>query len=167
MGGAAMTKYLSDLRRSTVFNLNEIALIQQDGRYSLDFIRSLRSMDEYNIYKNAGLVERRLETGERVLLPKGFNFDFVDPHTKMTNLELMSKGYNPVDANGIKYEWHHVGQKTDSPLALLTKAQHHDNHGILHPSNELSEVHTPGNEKAWTQLRKMINRTLSSAGILP
>ncbi len=167
VGGAAMTKYLSDLSRSTVFNLNEIALIQQDGRYSLDFIRSLRSMDEYNIYKNAGLVERRLETGERVLLPKGFNFDFVDPHTKMTNLELMANGYNPVDAEGIKYEWHHVGQKTDSPLALLTKAQHHDNHGILHLNGELSEVHTPGNEKAWTQLRKMINRTLSSAGILP
>lgn len=167
MGSAAMTMYLSDLRQSTVFNLNEIALIQQDGRYSLDFIRSLRSMDEYNIYKNAGLVERRLETGERVLLPEGFNFDFVDPHTKMTNLELMANGYNPVDAKGIKYEWHHVGQKTDSPLALLTRAQHHDNHGILHPSGELSEVHTPGNEKAWTQLRKMINRTLSSAGILP
>ena len=167
MGSAAMTKYLSDLRQSTVFNLNEIALIQQDGRYSLDFIRSLRSMDEYNIYKNAGLVERRLETGERVLLPDGFNFDFVDPHTKMTNLELMAKGYNPIDPSGVKYEWHHVGQKTDSPLALLTRAQHHDNHGILHPSGEVSEVHTPGNEKAWTQLRKMINRTLSSAGILP
>ncbi|MDO4387193.1 MAG: HNH/ENDO VII family nuclease [Clostridia bacterium] len=167
LGGAKETAYLSKLSRKMVISLDDAARIQREKKYSLEFLRALRSMDEYKIYKDSKLMEYKLENGQRVLLPEGFDFDFVDSRTGMTNLELMAKGYNPVDLSGVKYEWHHVGQKTDSPLALLTKAQHHDNHGILHPSGEISEVHTPGNEKAWTQLRKMINRTLSSAGILP
>lgn len=167
IGGAQGKAVLSALRREMHIGSNDVKRIQKEEQYSLSFIYSVRSMEEYEIYRKAELVEYRLETGEHVLLPKEFNFNTVDPHTQMTNLELMAKGYNPVDPSGVKYEWHHVGQKTDSPLALLTRAQHHDNHGILHPSGEISEVHTPGNEKAWTQLRKMINRTLSSAGILP
>lgn len=167
VGGAKETAYLSKLSRKMAISMDDAARIQREKKYSLEFLRALRSMDEYKIYKDSKLMEYKLENGQRVLLPEGFDFDFMDSHTGMTNLELMANGYNPVDAKGIKYEWHHVGQKADSPLALLTRAQHHDNHGILHPSGELSEVHTPGNEKAWTQLRKMINRTLSSVGILP
>lgn len=163
IGGAQETATLVKLSRGMSISLDDAALIQREKRYSLEFLRSVRTMDEYGVYKDANLIEYKLENSQRVLLPKGFDFDFVDPHTGMTNLELMSKGFNPVDASGVKYEWHHVGQQADSPLALLTKAQHHDNHGILHTSTGPSEVHTPGGEAAWTKLRKMINQMAHDA----
>lgn len=163
IGGAQETANLVKLSRGMSISLDDAALIQHERRYSLEFLRSVRTMDEYEVYKKANLIEYKLENGQRVLLPKDFDFDFVDPRTGMTNLARMSKGLNPVDASGINYEWHHVGQQADSPLALLTKAQHHDNHGILHTSTGPSEVHTPGGEAAWTKLRKMINQMAHDA----
>lgn len=163
IGGVSETATLSKLSRGMAISMDDAARIQREKKYSLEFLRALRSMDEYEVYNEAKLLEYKLETGQRVLLPEGFDFDFVDPHTGKTNLKLMAEGLNPVDANGIKYEWHHVGQQADSPLALLTKAQHHDNHGILHTSTDPSEVHTPGGEAAWTKLRKMINQMAHDA----
>lgn len=163
IGGAQETAILARLSRGMSISLDDAALIQRERRYSLKFLRSVRTMDEYGVYKEANLIEYKLENGQRVLLPKDFDFDFVDPHTGKTNFKLMAEGLNPVDTNGVKYEWHHVGQQADSPLALLTKAQHHDNHGILHTSTGPSEVHTPGGEAAWTKLRKMINQMAHDA----
>lgn len=163
IGGAQETAALVKLSRGMSISLDDAALIQREKRYSLEFLRSVRAMDEYGVYKDANLIEYKLENGQRVLLPEGFDFDLVDPHTGKTNFKLMAEGLNPVDTKGVKYEWHHVGQQADSPLALLTKAQHHDNHGILHTSTAPSEVHTPGGEAAWTKLRKMINQMAHDA----
>lgn len=163
IGGAQETAALVKLSRGMSISLDDAALIQREKRYSLEFLRSVRAMDEYGVYKDANLIEYKLENGRRVLLPEGFDFDLVDPHTGKTNFKLMAEGLNPVDTKGVKYEWHHVGQQADSPLALLTKAQHHDNHGILHTSTAPSEVHTPGGEAAWTKLRKMINQMAHDA----
>ena len=55
---------------------------------------------------------------------------------------LMGEGYPPHDVNGDPYELHHIGQLTDSPLAELTWAQHHDggNFEVLHTFDDYSDI---------------------------
>ncbi len=161
-GAAAETSVLSKWHNLTNISWNDAAKIQREGRFSLDFIRNISSMEEYEAYKNADLREYRLRNGESVLLPDDFDFDFADPKTNKTNLQLLIEGYNPVDANGVKYEWHHVNQRVDSPLALLTNAQHHGNHAVLH-SKTVSTVHTPENGSDWNRIRRLLNKYVASA----
>lgn len=161
-GAAAETSVLSKWHNLTNISWNDAAKIQREGRFSLDFIRNISSMEEYEVYKNANLREYRLLNGDSVLLPDDFDFDFVDPKTNKTNLQLLIEGYNPVDANGVKYEWHHVNQRVDSPLALLTNAQHHNNHAALHP-NPVSTVHTPENGQDWNRIRRLLNKYVASS----
>ena len=160
-GAVQQTSSLVKWHKATNLSYDEIAIIQRDSNYSLDFIRSVKTMDEYNIYKKANLREYSLSDGKKVLLPDDFDFDFVDPKTNMTNLQLLQKGYNPVDANGVKYEWHHVGQEVDSPLALLTYDQHHSNHAILH-TKTVSTVHTPDAPEDWNRIRRLLNKYVAN-----
>ncbi len=150
-GAAAKTINLAGLRRATQMSMNDIARIQMYSNFSDATIRNMHSMEEFNIYQKANLVEYDLG-GKKLLLPSDADWDFRDPATGLTNRELISNGLNPVDSQGIKYEWHHVGQKTTSPLALLTNAQHHGNDSILHISKP-TEVHI-GNDSVWKAEKK-------------
>ena len=54
----------------------------------------------------------------------------------VTNLERMKRGFPAIDPKtGKAYELHHIGQKVDSPLAILTKKEHTENYKILHDTN--------------------------------
>lgn len=167
IGGAQENAFLSEYSKLLNLTKNDVAQIQRDDRFSLEFIRVLLSMDEYKVYKDAKLVEYRLEgqkLGSRhILLPEDFSLNWKDPKTGFTNRQRMQAGLNPVDRYGNIYEWHHVGQKTDSPLALMTKEQHHKNHSILHPSSRSSDVHIPENESTWKSTKTLINETLVAA----
>ena len=158
-GAASETSFLYKWHKATSIPWNEAAIIQRESRYSIDFIRTVHSLDEYNVYKEAGLVEYNIG-GNRVLVPKGFDFDMKVPGTNLTNRQLMERGLNPVDASGLKYNWHHVGQKTDSPLALLTYTQHKTNHKILHANLTQSEVHV-GDDSIWGAAREALNKAVA------
>ena len=116
-------------------------------------------MDEYAVYQNANLMEYEYG-GRRFLIPEDLDWDFMDPATGMTNRQLVKAGYNPVDNQGIKYELHHVGQKTDSPLALLTREQHQVNTSVLH-TDRVSQVRPNGNNTSWLADKKEALRLLS------
>ena len=49
---------------------------------------------------------------------------------------------SPIDETGRPYELHHIGQRADSPLAILTYAEHHspENYSILHYAKEGKHV---------------------------
>ncbi len=158
-GAAFEISFLHKWHKKTNISWNDAARIQRESKYSLDFLQSVHSMEEYNVYKEAGLREYYVD-GQHVLLPKDFDFDYVDPRTGMTNRDLMRKGNNPVSADGI-YDWHHVGQKKDSPLALLTKSQHQKNYSILHPNRTKSEVRPGGDDSDWEKAKRIINRLLA------
>ena len=49
-----------------------------------------------------------------------------------TNIERVRNNLSPIDATGKSYELHHIGQKDDSPLAVLTSDEHHKNFSTLH-----------------------------------
>ena len=65
--------------------------------------------------------------------------------TKVTNLERMQRGFAPIEpATGKAYELHHIGQKSDGTLAVLTRDQHRKNASILNQPGKASEIDRSG-----------------------
>lgn len=54
----------------------------------------------------------------------------------------MEKGKPPLDKDGNPIELHHIGQKSDSPLAELTRDEHRGkgNDSILHDKTQDTEI---------------------------
>ncbi len=132
--------------------MNDIATIQTKSNFSDATIRKIHSLKEFDVYQKAELVEYQFED-RTFLLPKDMNWDFVDPATGLTNRQLVKLDLNPVDSHGIKYQLHHVGQKTNSPLALLTQDQHQMNSNVLH-TQKVSEVRPKGDNTFWENDKK-------------
>lgn len=121
--------------------MNEAARIQRETKWPLDIVKSLHSYDEFTIYKNAGLQPTRISSGEWAFV-REIDWSLVDSKGR-TNVQRVSEwGLAPIDANGTPYDLHHVGQKADSPLAILTWDEHHSkgNYSILHYAEEGKNV---------------------------
>ena len=114
--------------------------VLSDSGYSTEVIDNIASEEEAAIYQDAGL-ECETVNGKDVLVNNDIDLDQVDDWGD-TNLERMEKGRPPCDADGRPFELHHVGQKSDSPLAELTHAQHMEggNNTILHDTTKESEI---------------------------
>ena len=112
----------------------------------MDVISQLHSMDEYLVYKEAGL--KPVMVNGRVALVQNIDLNYVSQlpdGTEVTNLVRMQKGYAPLDpATGKTYQLHHIGQKADGTLAVLTEAQHQGNSAILNIADKASEIDRPG-----------------------
>ncbi len=121
------------LKGATMNNLtmNEAALIQKESKLPLDFIKNFHSVDEYTIYKNSGLQLTKINGKWSYI--QDIDWDFIgDLEDGRTNAQRVLDGLAPLDSTGKSYELHHIGQQADSPLAILTNAQHHGNYGTLH-----------------------------------
>lgn len=122
--------------------MNEAAIIQADSNLPIDVISQLHSMDEYLVYKDAGL--KTVMVNGRTALIQNIDLDYVSQlpdGTEVTNLVRMQKGYAPLDpATGKAYQLHHIGQKADGTLAVLTENQHQGNAAILNITGKESEI---------------------------
>ncbi len=122
--------------------MNEVARIQKESKYPLDIIKEMKSWKEYEIYKDAGL--KPVMVNGRTALVQNIDLDFVSQlpdGTEVTNLVRMQKGYAPLDpATGKAYQLHHIGQKADGTLAVLTAEQHQGNSAILNIFGKESEI---------------------------
>lgn len=108
------------------------------NRYPANIVKFIRTPAESEIYEAANLspeiingkmaLTRNIDLASISKLPSG---------QTVTNLERMQMGYAPIDSMGNSYELHHIGQSVNSPLAILTKAEHMgDGHNtILHDMN--------------------------------
>ena len=123
------------LKENDVYIRNEI---NEQSPYSDEINKYIKSIEELNVYKEAGLKER--EINGRLCLCRDIDEDYVDPKTGLTNKELMEKGRSPIDAStGEKIELHHIGQEYDSPLAELTSdSEHGDKYSQLHQNESES-----------------------------
>lgn len=101
--------------------MNEAALIQADSGYPLSIIREFHSIDEYNVYRQAGLEPYMI--GNKTALIRDIDWSYKDAFGR-TNLERIAAGENPLDPTGVAYEVHHVGQQNDSIFAVLTQSEH-------------------------------------------
>ena len=101
--------------------MNEAAAIQKESKYPLDVIKQFHSTEEYNVFKNAGLKPTMVDG--RSTLAREIDLLLKDDKGR-TNLERMKQGLSPLSTNGETIELHHVGQKADGTLAMLTTSEH-------------------------------------------
>lgn len=144
--GGSSEAFLLNSATKSVLTMNEAAIIQADSNLPMDVISQLHSMDEYLVYKEAGL--KPVMVNGRVALVQNIDLNYVSQlpdGTEVTNLVRMQKGYAPLDpATGKTYQLHHIGQKADGTLAVLTEAQHQGNSAILNIADKASEIDRPG-----------------------
>lgn len=140
LGGADEAIALKGAIRSGL-TMNEAAKIQKETKWSLDIIKSIHSYDEFLIYKKAGNYPIKLGSGKWAF-EKTIDWNLIDSQGR-TNVQRVSEwGLAPIDASGKSFELHHIGQKADSPLAILTWKEHHSksNYTILHYQKEGKNV---------------------------
>lgn len=132
--------------------MNEAATIQKESKYPLDVIKQFKSMEEYNVYKEAGLTAQMVDGKIALVQNIDLNYKSVLPDGReVTNLQRMIEGYAPLDPlTGKAYQLHHIGQKANGTLAVLTEAQHQGNSAILNTIGKESEI----NRAAFDKIRE-------------
>lgn len=135
-------------------SMNEAAMIQKESKYPNNVIKQIHNMDEYNALKSADL-KAKMVNGKTALIKENIDLNLVD-EMGHTNLERMAEGYSPLDKNGHKYELHHIGQKNDATLAVLTREEHDSK--FLHGFKEISEI----DKKAFKKQRQQFWMTMAT-----
>ena len=114
--------------------------IKDETDWSDEIIESIRSLKEYEVYKNAGLQEVEIN-GRKCLVRSDIDWDQKDSMGR-TNRERAESGLSPINKEGETIELHHIGQKKDAPLAELTPDEHRsrENYSVLHDIKKESEI---------------------------
>jgi len=114
--------------------------IKNETGWSDEIINSIRSMEEYRIYKDAGLQEVEIN-GRKCLVRNDIDWEQEDSMGR-TNKERAEAGLSPINKDGDIIELHHIGQKKEGPLAELTPDEHRgkENYSILHDTYKESEI---------------------------
>lgn len=142
--------------------MNQAAIIQADSGLPIDVISQMHSLDEYLVYKDAGL--KPIMVNGRTALVQNIDLDYISQlpdGTEVTNLVRMQSGYAPLDpTTGKAYQLHHIGQKADATLAVLTESQHLGNAAILNIFGKESEIVRPEfattRKEFWEYMGKVI-----------
>lgn len=114
--------------------------IKEETGWSDVIIDSLRSIEEYEIYREAGLVE--VEIGDKkCLIRNDIDWNQKDVMGR-TNKQRAEQGLSPINKDAKVIELHHIGQHENSPLAELTTEEHRGkgNDTILHNKTKDSEI---------------------------
>lgn len=136
--------------------------IKDKTGWSDKIVNAIRTKEEAQVYIDAGLVEGEINGKPALLQPNIDGKACNDPKwPDWNNKDLAEEGYPPRDKNGRPYELHHIGQKTDSPLAELTHEQHHSdgNFKILHTFDESSIDRVQFNKERkeyWSERSKLL-----------
>lgn len=143
LGGSAENlsgESIEDQNQSEGLSEEEKEQIKKETGWSDEIIDAIGSMEEYEIYKNAGLVEAEID-GKKCLIRNDIDWNQKDAEGR-TNRERASQGLPPCNKDGKTIELHHIGQHADSPLAELTPEEHRGkgNDSILHDKTRASEI---------------------------
>ena len=119
---------------------NDISNELKESGWSDEIVNNIGSLEEYEIYKNAGLVEVEIG-GKKCLIRNDIDWNKEDAFGR-TNQERAEQGLSPLDNDGKPIELHHIGQHADSPLAELKQEEHRgkENDSILHNKNKETEI---------------------------
>ncbi len=137
----------------------EKAKIKEETGWSDEIIENIKNMKQYEILKNAGLIEVEIN-GRKCLIKENIDLDYTD-EDGVSNRDRIARGLAPLDSKtGKPLELHHLGQKADSPLVELTEEEHRTgeyedgkkNQSLWHDNTVETEVHGEGNN--WDQERK-------------
>ncbi len=154
------------LRGATLngLTMNEAALIQKESGFPLKLIKEFKTIDEYNVYKNAGLYTNMVNG--RLALVRDIDPNYIatlEDGTRISNLELMANGKAPFDPiTGKRFDLHHINQDKDSVLAILTKAEHTGNDSILHDKAKEGVHNVLTGDKAWSKKKADFWRAMAA-----
>ena len=164
LSGIKALKTLKGITELNGLTLDEAAKIQMDSKWSANTIKQIKSMEEYQVYKKAGLKEINVN-GQSLLVKKDIDLNYKSYYggKEVTNLERMMAGGAPVEAKtGLPYEMHHIGQKNEGTLALLSSAEHRSNASILNSSDSnVSEIERAQFDKLRSDLYKQLAELLT------
>ena len=125
--------------------MNDAAIIQRETGYPVEVIKQFSSMEQYEIFKQAGL-SAKIINGKTSLI-RHIDLDYIGKgEYALSNRDRMKQGWAAFDSiTGKTYDLHHVGQRMDSSLAILTEAEHvqYGNFRILHPIPGPSLINRP------------------------
>jgi len=118
----------------------DIERVKGETCWSDEIVRRIRSLKEYEVYNNVGLREIGIN-GKKCLVRGDIAWDREDSMGR-TNIERAREGLSPINVDGESIELHHIGQKSDGPLAELTRDEHRgrDNFSLLHDSGIETEI---------------------------
>ncbi len=137
----SMSEYeeLVQIAKSGGLSLNLMSNICLKNKWPIEIVKKIHSIEEYNIYKNLGL--KAVNLNGRVALVQKIDLKIVDEAGR-TNAQRLALNLTPLDETGVAFEWHHIGQSSDSPYALLKRAEHRGaaNNKTLHWKSGASEV---------------------------
>ncbi len=159
-GGAAETvkyaKIIKSLKGTELVGLtkNQAAAIQMESGFPIDVVKQFHTMDEYNVLKK---LKPKFVNGKTALIRNDIDWNLTDEYGR-TNLQRAVDGIAPLDANGNSYELHHIGQRKDGTLAILTRSEH-DN-SALHGFLTQSEAHAEGTN--WDSQRRAFWKSIAA-----
>ena len=157
VGGVGEGTALYGAAKQTNFTVNQYAKIQQESGYPLDVIKQFHTMDEYQVFRDANL-KPTMVGNKSALIKTDIDFTRLDSKGR-TNLERMRQGLAPQDSNGVSYELHHIGQKKDGTLAILSQSEHDS--PVLHGFLKRTEAHAPETTN-WDAERQAFWKTFAS-----
>lgn len=144
---------LNSINENQGLSLEDRVLLQEDTGWSDEIVDSIKTPEEAQVYKEAGLKEvngnlERTDIDWETKIPQDridrmrslFGDDIADRWSDKTNMDLIKDGKAPYGPDGERVNLHHIGQKPDSPLAELTDTEHKSNDGILHDKTKESEI---------------------------
>ena len=127
--------------------------IKEKTGWSDSIIENIKSEEEASVYMQANLKENngnleRFDIDWNATVPQDridrmrsiYGDEVADRWANKTNMDLIKEGKAPYGPDGERINLHHIGQKTDSPLAELTNTEHKQNDGILHDKTKTSEI---------------------------
>ncbi|MCF0185543.1 MAG: nuclease [Bacteroidaceae bacterium] len=130
--------------------------IKEKTGWSDKIVDSIRSNEEASVYMDAGLKEvngnlERTDIDWNAKIPQDridrmrsiYGDEVADKWAGKTNMDLIREGKAPYGPDGERINLHHIGQKSDSPLAELTDTEHKSNDGVLHDKTKESEIERP------------------------
>ena len=162
-GGGATVKYTKAMQALKGVPLNglttqQAAAIQMESGYPVSIIKQFHSMDEYKIYKDAGLSAKIINN--ELALVRDIDLNYKYPGETMNNLERMKQGLAPYDPKtGKVFQLHHIGQKSDATLAILNEAEHQGNSAILNFVDKASEI----DRDAFAPIRKKFWKSFAAS----
>lgn len=116
--------------------------IQENGYFS-DAVRPyIRTMKELDYYLNNKY--REVDWYGNIALIIEVDLGYYSEKYKATNRELIIAGESPVVPNlDVKYDLHHIGQRKDSPLAIIPSNIHngHETYSIFHSGDSDDNLH--------------------------
>lgn len=137
--------------------INEAAMIQKESGYPLNLIRQFHSAKEYQVFRDAGL-HTQMINGKLALVREDIDLYLKDEFGR-TNLQRMKEGLAPIDSSGKSFQLHHIGQKNDGTLAILTEAEH-DNpalHGFVQDTEIDRSAFKAVREAFWKTMAKALS----------